>query len=113
VTANAGRLKTAWLADDLSGPTTSSLPRRPSGRGWPVTSCWSTLDSACRNRMVSAARSRSCHSSPHSSPVRAPVAGQDHEGAQPRPGVVLGGGEQQVDLLEGQQRRLLGWLERV
>jgi hypothetical protein len=28
-------------------------------------------------------------------------------------GVVLGGGEQQVDLLEGQQRRLLGWLERV
>ncbi len=44
---------------------------------------------------------------------RAGRRGQDHEGAQPRPEVVLGGGEQQVDLLAGQQGRLIdgegGW----
>jgi hypothetical protein len=74
VDAKAGRLNAAWLAGVLSGPTTSSLPRPPSGRGRPVAGCWSMLDSAWRNRTVPSSRSRSCHSRPHSSPVRAPVA---------------------------------------
>src|SRR5215216_7141629 len=71
--AKGGRVRTALLAVDLSGPTASSLRLAPtspaSGR-----TVGSMMVRAWRNRMVPVSRSRSAHSRPQSSPLRAPVA---------------------------------------
>jgi hypothetical protein len=74
-----GRVRMALLAADLSGPTASSLrpPRFPAPPLPPMSAkrtVGSMMVRVWRNWTVPAFRSRSAHSRPHSSPLRAPVA---------------------------------------
>ena len=43
VEREGGQAQHGLAGGGLEGPTTSSLPRAPSGRGRPVASCWSML----------------------------------------------------------------------